>query len=106
METTRKGRERGQLAHRHDLLKDSDNWEYGYHGKAKAHVGISRLRAWLGAGAMSVPCACAAETVPSSRARQRCRIAESVDATTTRRCPLQVQAHVCDGEKDNSSTIA
>ena len=40
METTRKGREGGQLAHRHDVLKDDDGWEYGCRGRAKAHVGI------------------------------------------------------------------
>jgi hypothetical protein len=59
----------GQHAHRHDVLKDDDGWEYDCRGGAKAHVGILRLQAQPCAGAASSPCARAAVAVPSGRTR-------------------------------------
>ena len=66
----KEGEGEGQLAHRRDMLKDGDDWEYSYHGEAKAHVGIPQLRACPCAGAMSAAGARVAVTVPLGKAKQ------------------------------------
>jgi hypothetical protein len=68
-ENDKEGEGGGQLAHRRDMLKDDDCWEYGCRGEAKAHVGIPRPRARPCASAASAPCVRMAVAVQSSRAR-------------------------------------